>query len=417
MTQDSADLSSLPQRMADLGAEARIADTAGENTRGLLDFTASLPGRTKNDLELAIRNRIATRPDRMDTGVVNVVNENVGRAGDITSALTRQQNAVAGPLYTAVHSMNVTPTPTLVRDLEAAKKLGAWGAAERIALGEGVPFTLSGSQQALGSGQVGMRDLDKIKQGIDVLIDGQTDALTGKMTTEGASLVALKKRIVAELDSATNGAYAEARNAFAGPAALKSAINQGSRFWNDDAPRLASTLADMTSSEQAAFRIGAAEQLRKMAGEQTGQNRLLDIWKNRNTREKMQALLGDDVKYSDVEKFLKNEGTLKRLEGLGANRNSKTATRQALGEDEGVGVVADIASMKAGNPFGPLQRLTRNMTTTPEPVRDAIGRILLERYSPESIKALQQAERAMQQASSYSSAGAGLLGGKADPLR
>jgi hypothetical protein len=237
------------------------------------------------------------------------------------------------------------------------------------------------------------------------------------MTTEGASLVALKKRIVAELDSATNGAYAEARNAFAGPAALKSAINQGSRFWNDDAPRLASTLADMTASEQAAFRIGAAEQLRKMAGEQTGQNRLLDIWKNRNTREKMQALLGDDVKYSDVEKFLKNEGTLKRLEGLGANRNSKTATRQALGEDEGVGVVADIASMKAGNPFGPLQRLTRNMTTTPEPVRDAIGRILLERYSPESIKALQQAERAMQQASSYSSAGAGLLGGKADPLR
>lgn len=423
---DGMDVVDVERRMAELGPEARVADAAGENTRGVLDLNANLPGRTMNSLEATIRNRQATRPDRLDD-VVYAVHGGRGRAGAVSEALTAQQKGQAGPLYAKAHAMDVDPTPQLVRDVEAARKLGAFSEAEKRALAnpDGGPFSLDPAQQVLGNGKISVRDMDHIKQGLDSLIEKQTDATTGKVSSYGRDLIGLKKRIIGEVDNLTidpktgKSVYAAARDAYAGPAALKSAIERGRKFWSDSGEKLADTMEGLTKSEQQAFRIGAAESLRERVGGPRGQNELLNMWKNRNIRERFQELLGDDVKYSDVKRMIDNEAVLKQLESLGPSRNSRTFSREAAAEDQGLGVAADMLDLGIAAKTGAIPGMTRiagrqlSRMATPEPVRDAMGDVLLQQYLPAEMKALMVAQEIIRRQRALASTTSGTAAGKA----
>lgn len=417
---DSADAKAVEQQMLHLGGEARIADAAGENTRTLLDLNANLPGTTQDKLERVIRSRIASRPDRLDQ-VVDAVSGGVGRAKSLTDALTAQQKGVASPLYKRAFGQSVEPSPQLIRDLEAARKLGAFGEAQKRSLAnpsEYGPFSLDPAQQVLGGGKIGVNDIDHIKHGLDGLIDGQINAL-GKTSGYGRDLIALKNRILGEVDKLVPD-YGAARNAFAGPASLKTAIEKGRKFWGENAESLSSSLSGMTKSEQDAFRVGAAEALREKVGAQSGQTQLLNIWKDRTMREKLSALLGDDVKYSQVEKILNSESELKRLEALGVSRNSRTFSREAAAEDQGMQIARDAFSMgvnaKTGNIPGLLMqgKSLAGRISTPENVRNAIGDILLQRYQPAELKALIEAQKKLFELRAATAAGFGSVAGRSD---
>lgn len=416
-TRDGMTADQVKNRLVELGSEARIADAAGENTRNLLNTNAYLPGRTADDLEKTIRSRIANRPERMDE-VVYQVNGGFGKGNDLIKVFQEERKAIATPLYKQAHSQEVNPSPQLWNDLQAAQKLGAFAEAEKRALAnpEFGPFTLGASQQKLGQGKVSVRDIDHIKQGLDSLIERETDTVSGKVSGYGRDLVKLKQRMLGEVDALVPE-YQKARQAFAGPTALENAVKKGRAFWNEDADSLTSLMDGMTRSEQEAFRVGAADQLRKMVGEQTGQNRLLDIWKNRNTKEKMQALLGDDVKYSQVEKFLAGEETLKRLERLGPSRNSRTAQVMAGAEQQTADNAVDIASaaLGKGGGLGAILQAARQRSAligTPEKVRDKTGSLLLSKYSTADMEALRLAQEAIKARQQAAAAALGTMSGK-----
>lgn len=417
-SRDSTDAEQVGRQMVSMGPEARIADAAGENTRTLLDLNANLPGKTQNNLERLIRERIATRPDRMDS-VVDAVSGGVGRARDLTAALTKQQEGVAGPLYRRAYAQAVEPSAQLVRDLEAARKLGAFSEAQKRSMANPSdygPFSLDPAQQVLGGGKVGVNDIDHIKQGLDSLIEGQRNSF-GKMTGYGRDLVSLKNRILKEVDGLVPD-YGKAREAFAGPAALKTAVEKGRMFWGENAESLSSSMSGMTQSEKDAFRVGAAEALREKIGNQPGQTQLLNMWKDRTTREKLNALLGDNVKYSEVQRIINAESELKRLEALGVGRNSRTFSREAAAEDQGMQVAKDIAGLginaKTGNIPGLFMqgKNIANRVSTPENVRNAIGDILMQRYQPPELKALYEAQKRMLELRAASAAGFGAAAGK-----
>lgn len=431
-SRDSVTPDQVGRNMANLGPEARIADAAGENTRGLLDLNANMPGKTKDQLEEVIRNRIASRPERMDSMVYSV-SGGMGRAGSMEKALTKQQIETSGPLYRQLHSLEIQGNERLVDMLKAAKSLGAFGTAKKIADAERVPFSLTdggGGNAVFGAGgapaygnRFSMRDLDLVKRGIDDLIESQTDAVTGKVTTLGRSYVGLKKDLLAELDQLTTkdgtSLYRTARDAFAGPAAMKSAISKGRSFWNENAERIDDLMDGMAQSEQQAFRIGAAEALREKIGKQTGQTQLINAWKDRTIREKLKALLGDDVKYSEVEQMLKNEATLKRMEGLGASRNSRTFSRDAGAEQQTLDNAQDLVNMGVAAKTGAIPQLIGGLSKftsrvgTPEPVRDSIGSILLQQYKPEELKALEAALEALKKMRASAAMASGAAGGAA----
>jgi hypothetical protein len=226
-------------------------------------------------------------------------------------------------------------------------------------------------------------------------------------------LLSLKKRIVNEVDTAVPE-YKAARAAYAGPAELKTAIEKGKKFWRDEPAKLEDEVAGMTTSEQEAFRVGAAEALRFKVGGERGRSELMNMWKDNNIKERMKAILGDDVKYIDVSRMINNEAVLSRM--YKAGRGSQTASRLAMNEDEGLGVAADLASGgKSGLAKGSWDMLKKNYgrITTPEPVRNAMGEILLSRFQPLEMQALIKAQEEIRRLRAASSVSSGVAAGKA----
>lgn len=392
-----------------LGTEARLADSAGENTRSLLDVTAAMPGTTQNKLESLIRNRQETRPTRLDP-IVETISGGKGRPSEVLASLAAQKQAAAAPLYAQLNTMDVPVSDALRGTLQAAEKVGAMATAKKIATAEQLPFSpanFTGKPNAItntSSDRLSMRDADLVKRGIDDLIESQTDKITGKVTTLGRSYTILKKQLVGELDKLTidpktgESVYKSARDAYAGPAALEKAINDGRRFMSSDAEGLGATMSGMSASEQDAFRIGAAEAVRTKLGAQAGQTEFLNQRTNRNLRERLEVLSGGDkAKYEQILDMLRSEESLKRLERLGVRRNSSTFPRDAGAEDLTMETVSDLASAATSpatklipGAFQMLKNGSRRMGT-PEPVRNAIGDMLLGRLDAPTNEALTKA--------------------------
>lgn len=394
---DKIDAEAVPGLLSDLGPEARIADL-GAGTRGLLDVNATLPGETKNAVEQVIRSRIAGRPERLDP-IVDSVSGGQGRAGQVWQTWQAQKERAAAPLYTRLYSTDVPTTPELRSMLEAANTLGAFREGSTIATARQMPFTLDPMQQ-----NVAMRDLDNVKRGMDQLIQKETRP-DGTLTPRGTAYLELQRKYVGTLDSLTadpnqGGAsiYKQARDAYAGPAAMQDALSRGRRFLGMDAEGLGITMDGLSSAERDAFRVGAAEALRTKFGTQSGQTEMLNAWKNRNIRERLQTLFDNPAKLNDALHLLDNEAVLKKLETVG--QGSQTASRLQAAEDQTQGVAKDLLDLGVKAKTGGLSSLLGSVGRysaqlgTPEPVRDAIGRILLGGATPAEHAALIKAQQA-----------------------
>lgn len=365
------------------GGEARVADVAGRN---LLDYTATMPGETSTALSAMQRSRAVGRPERLDP-VVEIMSGGAGRAATVASDLVATQRATAAPLYTAVHAMDVPVTPQLNAVLDALRGSGAFKGAQRIARAERVPFApLDSSLTTLN-----MRQLDLIKQAADDLVASARE----KTPTLARSLGNLNTEYIAILDTATGGAYADARAAFAGPAKSLDALELGRKSGNRNAGQRAKDMAGMGPAELQHYRIGAAEQLREQIGDRPGQNRLMNEEYSRNVREQLQEIASSPAAYEEALKIIKNEKTLKELESVG--KGSQTAARLAMDEDMTTNAVAGLSEVtraatagdwKAGLNF--FMKYAKSLRLR-ESVRNEIGRALLSK-DPSIFKLIESAQ-------------------------
>jgi len=373
----------IPQvstRLARLGDEATIADSAGKNTRDLLDTMATMPGRTSDRAEALIRQRQIGRPDRIIGGAAGLAG---GRQlPEELAALTKQQADNAGPIYNAIRNVPVAADSRLQRILQRPVLQDAVAQARVAAANadEVLPDFKAGDP-------VPMAVWDRIKRGLDDVIglkkrgvDAGTANNAAKSTL--ADAVRTKRELLEVLDELVPD-YKKARDAFSGPAALKDAMEEGRGLFATKPADLRALLGDMTASERDAFRVGAAQALQERVGTESGQTAILKFWKEPATRERLQAVFPDARTFRQFEARLLGEGRLKALEQVG--RGSQTASRQSRMDDEGAAFLTEAlgagASLKAGNPVGILSgvRSLYGRTVMPEPVRDQIGSILMQR--------------------------------------
>lgn len=141
------------------------------------------------------------------------------------------------------------------------------------ALAEGKPFdptelAIKGADEG-GNPIVGavpnMRTLDAVKKGLDNILDGYRDGVTGKLNLDqyGRAVDQVRRAFVSELDK-LNPDYAAARQAFAGPSQLMDAARLGQRFASRDPEVTTQMLSGMTDSEKDAFRTGALHAIKGM---------------------------------------------------------------------------------------------------------------------------------------------------------
>ena len=103
-----------------------------------------------------------------------------------------------------------------------------------------------------------------IKKGLDVLIDSETDALTGKVTQRGRALTKLKNSWNAEIVN-QNDAYKVANAQFADKAKMKRAYDIGFDFNKTPEERLAKSVGAMTNAEKQSLRVGLISQVEELA--------------------------------------------------------------------------------------------------------------------------------------------------------
>jgi len=424
MIRDGASTDQVAARMAKLGDDAILAESAGYNTRDLLDTMATLPGRTKNYTEDLIRQRQSQRGGRLATSAQQQLSPTGVRLADSVESLMTKRDVEATPLYNQLKTVNVALDDDLKEILDAANKLGAFGRAKQISIGLREPFTLKDFNKATDAA---MTDLDKVKRGLDDII-GSKSALNdkGEINEFGRSVLQLKRDFLKRLDDATSDAdtgaslYKNARNAYAGPSALISAAELGRTVLNKPAATIRTLVKDMSDSELESFRVGAYEGLRDLAGTQSGQTRLLNMWKEPATQERLKEIFPSERAFRVFASDVAAEARKKDIQSVG--RGSQTAGREARMEDVGLQTLKDTADLAAAaktmDVNSLINMLSSNMkrTAVPEPVRNEIGRILMSKAtSGDEVKILRSVIEKMKKDQEAQAMTSGIIGTQLAP--
>ena len=117
-----------------------------------------------------------------------------------------------------------------------------------------------------GGGYVGMPTevAHEIKKGLDVLIENESEAITGKLTKRGAALNKLKNTWNREIIK-QNDAYRIANEQFADNARLKDAFKSGFDFTKISEQELVKKVSKMSAPEKEALRVGLVSQIEELA--------------------------------------------------------------------------------------------------------------------------------------------------------
>jgi hypothetical protein len=425
MLRDGATTDQVSARMSKLGDDAILAESSGYNTRDLLDTMATLPGRTKNYTEQFIRNRQSQLGKRITGEAETQLSPSGARLADSVESLMTKRDVEATPLYNQLKTVSITLDDDLKQILDASKKLGAFARAEKISTALQEPFALKDVKKTVDAS---MPDLDKVKRGLDDLINSKSSLNErGDFNEFGRAVIQLKKNLVSRLDDMTmdsetgKSLYSSARNAYAGPSALISAAELGRTVINKPATTIRTLVRDMSDSELESFRVGAYEGLRDLAGTQSGQTRLLNMWREPATQERLKEIFPSERSFREFASTVAAEARKKEIQSVG--RGSGTAGREARMEDVNIENLKDTVNMAAAAKtmdIGSLvNMLSSNIkrTAMPEPVRNEIGRILMSKAtSGDEIRMLRNAMEKMKREQEVQASTSGLIGSQLTPV-
>lgn len=359
-------------RLRKLGPEAPIAST-GSNTLAEIDMLANLPGAAGRKLEMQQR-RVAEKRGGAITKTAERVTGVVQSADDELVNLAKRQADAAGPLYDKLRTVTF-PIDEELQNILGRARLDL-GAAQRTATRRGEPQVAL--RQLKQGDQLPFAAADQLKRS---LWDKAKTARRKGANNEAADLDQLRLDLVKKLDSLSPD-YAKARETFAGFGELETAVELGQSALSETAESLSKLTKDFTPSELEAFRVGAVDSLRQVAGSQAGQTRLLNMYKEPELKGKIQAIFGND--FREFQRMILAQEQLKKLERIGGDRGSQTFKRLAQAQDQKDTFDFVQASQAATNPVGFVQGLQQKVTQygMPEQQRNKLAKLLMLRDQP-----------------------------------
>jgi hypothetical protein len=357
-------------RLRKLGPEAPIA-TAGGNTLAEIDMLANLPGSAGRQLTMQQR--------RIAAGRGGAITETAERATGVTRSaedeltdLAKRQAEAAGPFYDKLRTV-AFPVDEELQSILSRSRLDL-GAAQRTATRRGEPQVAL--RQLKQGDELPFAAADQLKR---TLWDKAQAARRNGKNNEAADLDRLRLDLVKKLDFLSPD-YAKARETYAGFAELETAVGLGRTALSETSESLSKLTKELTSSELEAFRVGAVDSLRQVAGSQGGQTRLLNMYKEPELKGKLRAIFGND--FREFQRTILAQEELKKLERVGGG--SQTFKRLAQAQDQKDAFDFVQASQAATNPVGALQMLQQKATQygMPEQQRNKLARLLMLRDQP-----------------------------------
>ena len=356
-------------RLQQLGPQATLADAGGENVLGLARAAAGVPGPAKNRAATVLNQRAEAEAARLGKKINTTLKPKDYFAAEDQFLANLRENAAglyddayrAGTRLESKRLSSLLNRP-VVKD--AMKEAADLASIEGRLVSRIDPDLTARANMLISSGKMARGDvpkggigrgvtteaIDDLKRGLDVLIERETNALTGRLNKKGAALAHLKKQILNEVDS-LNPAYATARKQYGGDAEVLTALRDGRKFLKLDPEQITRKLADMSDAAKDAYRSGAARAMKDVIDSTpdttSAANRLFG---KSIMRDRLRAVFPDDETYHQMARTMLAERNFTRTRNtvLGG---SPTAPRLAEQADLSgpVGAIADVATGGGGN--------------------------------------------------------------------
>lgn len=396
-------------RIAELEAkgvpDVMLPEVAGRATTQRLSAGANFPGGGIDTVSEKLIRNVQNQSTLLPQYLSQAFGVKGGNSSQMVDSIIASRSAQAAPLYNKAYFADPQGTvPRYVNDPkvnsllklpqfkdaadEAAGLLRAEGA-----IAADAPVSLTPTVQ----------NLDNIKRGLDVLIDKQTDAVTGKMTPLGRIYVGKKNEFLNAIDAAVPE-YKAARQAFAGNTEAANAIKLGRQVINasDDQWRdITKQLAAMPASNRGLAAFGVLDELGlklDATAQQVGTRapdltQLLTKVRNAKRIEQFIPSMTERKLYRERLEALQSKATVKNAVISGARSTPLRAEMQDLTEGATSG---ELSSLAAGNPAPAIARgvqqwimnkrsgitetvakeMASNLTLTGKPLKDYLASLV-----------------------------------------
>jgi ribosomal protein S9 len=267
----------------------------------------------------------------------------------------------------------------------------------RSAMG-GEPFNptdaaITGFNQAgdpIISGVPNFKTLQTAKIGLDSMIQAQTDAVTGKMTTYGAALVGLKNRLNDQI-AAFRPDYATANKLFSDPMRINTAVKTGRDMARRGRPGdTVPAFERLNAPEQQGVRIGWADSVLEPL-ERTGNFPTMLRAKSPKGQAELEAM--SPYGPATLREMLAREETMQRTSRAALGGPQTAENLADMAQAPGGAALGIAGQAVSGNFMGALRGgkdlLSRIASGESEAQRNAIARALLS-SEPDAIAAMQR---------------------------
>ena len=250
------------------GKPMTLADVGGENTRALAGNVARQP-ESRAVAQQFLTQRDEQAAQRLSADVARYVHGG-NSMHRTTESLLQARSAAARPAYeVAMDPARVVDSPRLREFLAnptVKQGIPAGLESQRLeALAAGEPYNpVSAMVDEAGSlrGVPNMRTLDAVKRGMDAQIEGERDAITGRLSQRGTMLNRVRAEFVNELD-ALNPDYKAARAVWGGYSSSLDAMRAGRAAFRSSPDEIAAEIGGMTPANQEFYRLGVADSIRE----------------------------------------------------------------------------------------------------------------------------------------------------------
>jgi len=335
---EAADLLAELQR---IGVPRPVLADIGKNMQDLAYSAYVVPSGQKAATARFLESRMIDQPNDLVKGLVKRAGLGKNVSGyEYLDFLSKNQQAAASSKYPLAYSKAIdardfrkyVDRPVFIDAYqEAQKRAGVYGE------------TLPDLEQIRNAQFVPTDVLHKIKIGLDRIVEGQTDSITGKMTAYGRD-VSNVKREFNDLIKEKNPIYAKANAEFADNERIRSAFETGQKYQKLDVKEALDKLKKMNDSEKEAFRLGMMADVNSRFENFKGGDFSRQIFKSDKQKSLLRYAFTDQNQYKQFAAYVDALGeqskTSKSLMG-GSQTGERLATSQATSD---LGQIAQSAA-------------------------------------------------------------------------
>lgn len=333
ITRDGDTPASIAARAVGLEAErpgaTMLADAGGENVRGLVERVAQTPGAGRTQVVPALTDRQQQQAGRIGRDLRDLTDTRRTAMQAVDETMTQRKDA-AKPLYDAAMKFDVSTAPEVVDAFSKAISTG-WG--KSIVQSPEFRKTLQTEYGITGTPgkEVMMNVIDAWKKQADDIVG---EAVRSGNGNKARVISKMRDDVIGAVDKA-NPAYAQARNAWAGPSKYLDSIEDGRNILSSKvgAEELAGKVGAMSAAEQEAYRIGAVSSIiGKMGADPAKLGDMTKYLRSPEVRAKIAAIMPTPEAAEKWAKRLDFEVSASELTGRSLG-NSATARRLAERQD------------------------------------------------------------------------------------